>query len=635
MIAICMALVYSASFVVAWSIEETLSNNLSIARNLKKWKSKKNKSTKQTNNWYISGKGKSKTKSKGRKHRGDWRPSGKGKGKGSRNDGHHHHHIVWVDCGPDDDWYPGGPDDWQPNGPSKGSYSRLLKKGKRKSSKSYKKNKSHRKGKGWYDLDWYPSGPSKSKGKKKGKGKHHDWYPRGPSKGKGKGKGSDDNRHGHHDWYPRGPSKGKGKGKGSDDNRHGHHDWYPSGPSKGKGKGKGSHHRHVSHRCKPTETPTYSPWTNSPTHSPLISSPTLIHSPTDMPHVYFGDDGSISCFPEDESYHSGYKYDGPVDKKVVHFQYSLETTPNSDEEEMAKKVEMEIAKLLFSENILDCAKVHGAKRRVQDANANINDAVRKLDVIGIDPEPWDTVTVKDNHCDVNCCNENCHYVESGMTVITDASGTSYSDEQICNIVDLIKDYTSNYQPGDIEGVESVALNEDAIGAEGVYCGDIQPEQTIPISRIEGTESVDQGGLNALWSCVFVGTFLAFVGLFISRRRREAQLREMQNRRIDGLEDDLNMDDLNLDDSGVEPPKGGLTAVDVHVCHSQSCTSCQDNSNHIQFIPTNSPSWLNEKDATPTIDEDLPFEEDSPFLKNHSFEETEWNNTNRNVQQNEI
>mmetsp|Transcript_30743 Transcript_30743/g.35335 ORF Transcript_30743/g.35335 Transcript_30743/m.35335 type:complete len:561 (-) Transcript_30743:49-1731(-) len=555
MIAICMALVYSASFVVAGSIEETLSNNLSIARNLKKWKSKKNKSTKQTNNWYISGKGKS---------RGDWRPSGKGKGKGSRNDGHHHHHIVWVDCGPDDDWYPGGPDDWQPNGPSKGSYSRLLKKGKRKSSKSYKKNKSHRKGKGWYDLDWYPSGPSK-----------------------------------------------------------------------GKGKGKGSHHRHVSHRCKPTETPTYSPWTNSPTHSPLISSPTLIHSPTDMPHVYFGDDGSISCFPEDESYHSGYKYDGPVDKKVVHFQYSLETTPNSDEEEMAKKVEMEIAKLLFSENILDCAKVHGAKRRVQDANANINDAVRKLDVIGIDPEPWDTVTVKDNHCDVNCCNENCHYVESGMTVITDASGTSYSDEQICNIVDLIKDYTSNYQPGDIEGVESVALNEDAIGAEGVYCGDIQPEQTIPISRIEGTESVDQGGLNALWSCVFVGTFLAFVGLFISRRRREAQLREMQNRCIDGLEDDLNMDDLNLDDSGVEPPKGGLTAVDVHVCHSQSCTSCQDNSNHIQFIPTNSPSWLNEKDATPTIDEDLPFEEDSPFLKNHSFEETEWNNTNRNVQQNEI
>lgn len=162
--------------------------------------------------------------------------------------------------------------------------------------------------------------------------------------------------------------------------------------------------------------------------------------------------------------------------------------------------------------------------------------------------------------------------------------TSEQDEDLCELMDKLVAYSDSYEPGTIEGVTSVSIDE-----ESILVGDHQCHEEFVIPPvINVVQAKDKKPLLSL--LLLVAGFVA-VAMYVRRRRR---LRAEERARLLALSDDDTDDQFQREYA--------MNAVNVHKCNSAQCAICTG-SNGTQFLNLDEVSgWVESRKAAEPTDE---------------------------------
>jgi MYXO-CTERM domain-containing protein len=182
-----------------------------------------------------------------------------------------------------------------------------------------------------------------------------------------------------------------------------------------------------------------------------------------------------------------------------------------------------------------------------------------------------------------------------MSITTDG-GTS--DEELCQLIEALSAYAEQYEPGTIEGVESLNIQSSTASVDGISC--IQPEvdETPPIvAKGIGAEEDDSSKDKELLPLLSLGLLLVAAALFVRRRRKiRSEDEEEERKRLQ----ELSAQDIGNDEQlafGAGYRNGALNAVNVHKCTSAQCTICNDNRKGTEFLPLeNVDKWVNQQNT---------------------------------------
>ena len=200
----------------------------------------------------------------------------------------------------------------------------------------------------------------------------------------------------------------------------------------------------------------------------------------------------------------------------------------------------------------------------------------------------------DDHCDDTCCGTQCYLIDASMAITTDGS---FSDEEICEFLLSLQDYTDDFEPGTVQGVEAVGVDLKSVTVDGFKCDGEDTGTDIFIPATVAINEISQGNDNNLYAAVLlplvaVALLLLAAFLFVKRRRRIRREDEDEERRLRALKD-TDYDDLYAYGAGYR--QYALNAVNVHKCASTQCSSCSDSRQQTEFLPLGNVSkWIEKR-----------------------------------------